>query len=168
MAIHLDSVMNTTTDGDYSRGNLFLVEIPFLSEKFKLLAKGASIPGISVGETYRSFMGRRIYLAGDVSFEPWTVTVYNDAKFDTWDEIHSWLYQTHATDGNIFGATPAEYKKMGYVHQYRRDTNEPPSKTFGMVNLFPQSISEIRLDWDDNNSVEVFDVTFRFDYFVES
>lgn len=168
MAYHLDEVMNVFSDGDLARPNLFMVEIPALSEGFKLMAKGASIPGYAIGETYRSYMGRKLYLAGEVSFEPWTVTVYNDSKFGTWDEIHAWAYQTHATDGNVFGATPAEYKRLGMVHHYTRDTSQPPSKTFQMHGFFPQSVSDIRLDWDDNNSVEVFDVTFRYDYFVEN
>lgn len=166
---HLDETMNVFADGDLARPNLFMVEIPALSENFKFMAKGASIPGVTIGETSRGFMGYKSYLAGDPQFEPWTVSIYNDAEFGTWDEIHAWLYQTHATDGNIFGATPAEYKRIAYVHHFKRDTTgQTPSKTFAMQNIFPQSIGEIRLDWDDNNSVEVFDVTFRYDFFVET
>lgn len=169
MPYHLDETMNVFADGDLARPNKFMVEIPSLSDRFRFMAKGASVPGYKTGETSRGFMGLKSYLAGDISFEPWTVTVYNDAEFGVWDEIHQWFYQTNATDGNVFGATPAEYKRLGFVHHYKRDTTgKKPSKTFGMHGFFPTEVSEIRLDWEDNNSVEVFDVVFRYDFFVEN
>jgi len=168
MSFHLEETMNVFSDGDLARPNKFMVEIPALSDRFRFMAKGASVPPVSTGEVSRGFMGRKVYLAGDVQFEPWTVTVYNDAEFGIWDEIHQWFYQTDATDGNVFGATPAEYKREGFVHQYKRDTTgKKPVKTFGMQGMFPINIGEIRLDWEDNNSVQVFEVTFRYDYFIE-
>lgn len=165
--LHLDESMSVFTDGDLARPNLFMIHIPHLSESAKFMAKGGSIPQISNGETSRGFMGYRSYLAGDPQFEPWTVTFYNDAEFGIWDELHAWLYQTHATDGNIFGATPAEYKRIAYVTHYKRDTSKTPIKSLVMHGLFPTTLGDIRLDWEDNNQVETFDVTFRFDYFVD-
>lgn len=169
MPFHLDETMNVFADGDLARPNKFLIEIPSLSEKFRFMAKGGTIPGFATGEVSRGFMGRKVYLAGDIQFEPWTIQVYNDAEFGTWDELHAWFYQTDSTDGTVFGATPAEYKRQGFVHHYKRDTTgQTPSKSFGLQGLFITGMSEIRLDWEDNNSVEIFDVTFRFDYLLDT
>ena len=48
---------------------------------FRFLCRAAQIPAMNVGEVLVPYRGRQLYLAGDRTFDAWTVTVINDARF---------------------------------------------------------------------------------------
>ena len=72
--------------GGGARPNLFEVELTTLpeavqgweAEKFRYLCKAASLPASNIANVDVPFRGRIFKVAGDRTFEPWTVTVIND------------------------------------------------------------------------------------------
>ena len=77
--------------GGGARSNLFEVEITFpdqigisvgdLSDKVPFLVKAAEIPASNLGNIPVPYRGRVLPIAGDRTFDPWTVTVINDTDF---------------------------------------------------------------------------------------
>ena len=71
--------------GGGARSNLFEVEITFpseigisvgdLSDKVPFLVKAAEIPASNLGNIPVPYRGRVLPIAGDRTFDPWTVTV---------------------------------------------------------------------------------------------
>ena len=78
-----------------ARPNLFEVEFNFPTAigeqlsvstveedlKFRMMIKGAQLPASNIAEVVVPFRGRQLKVAGDRTFEPWTVTVINDEDF---------------------------------------------------------------------------------------
>ena len=77
--------------GGGARSILFEVEISFqdglgineslVSDKVPFLVKAAEIPASNLGNIPVPYRGRVLPIAGDRTFDPWTVTVINDTDF---------------------------------------------------------------------------------------
>ena len=81
--------------GGGARPNLFECEINFptaafsgngddanaLSEKTRFLIKAAQLPASTINVIDIPFRGRNLKIAGDRTFDPWTITVINDVDF---------------------------------------------------------------------------------------
>jgi hypothetical protein len=77
-------------------------------------------------------------------------------------EAWSNAIKTHET--NLGTVKPADYKVDFEVIQYGKDSTI--IKTYKFVGSYPTDISEIGLDWGNNNSIEEFNVTFSVDYWT--
>jgi hypothetical protein len=75
--------------GGGARSNLFRCTINFPGyangdvELTSFMCKGAQLPASVMTPIEVPFRGRRLQIAGDRTFEPWTVTVLNDTDFGT-------------------------------------------------------------------------------------
>ncbi len=163
--------------GGLARPSLFQVQLinpidPSGDLQVPLKAKGAQLPPVTNGEVPVFYMGRKIPLAGDKEFEPWTVTIYNDEDFAVRDALERWSSAINEHQGNVRsrGATsnPASYKSTGIVRQLSKEGSVIPLKEYRCVGMFPQRVGEIELDWENQNQVEVFQVTFLYDYWTSN
>ena len=75
---------------DFARPNLFQVDLAFpsgiinnsdLVNLGKFTVRAANLPSSQIGVIEVPFRGRTLKIAGDRTFEPWTITVMNDSKF---------------------------------------------------------------------------------------
>ena len=149
--------------GDFARGNLFEVEIPFLGETFKFHCRATNQPLDQVEPIKIGYQNRKIGIAGDRDYAEWIVTVYVDEEQKIRKQFIDWSELLHAHGREISGSTPENYKKIAYVKQYARD-GETITNQIKISGIFPTNIAEIALDWDANNEVEVFDVSFNVDF----
>ena len=76
--------------GGGARPNLFEVELAFpeavrvdneVLEKSRFLVKAAALPASTIAPIEIPFRGRILKVAGDRTFETWTITVINDVDF---------------------------------------------------------------------------------------
>ena len=76
--------------GGGARSNLFEVSIDFpdlaidkrlVTDKVPFLVKAAEIPASNLGNIPVPYRGRVLPIAGDRTFDPWTVTVINVTDF---------------------------------------------------------------------------------------
>lgn len=162
MALELNDITRGFESGDWARSNLFEVEIPYLGQNFKLVCKAATMPAATVEKIAVPYQNRKINIAGDRTFDDWTVTVFNDDAHKIRDAIVAWNAQAHGLGARITGATPAQYKKQAIVRQLNRNTETTAEKT--LHGIFPTNVGEVTLDWENNNEVETFEVTFAIDW----
>lgn len=165
--------------GGGARANLFQViinsptgaNVALNTEQMSFMCKAASLPGSQVGVIEVPYFGRTIKVAGDRSFQDWTVTVINDEPFDLRNALERWQsamssFDTKGGKKTGLGATanPATYSANGQVIQYGKEGNI--IKTVNLINIFPSMVGEIALSWDQAQQIEEFQVTFSYDYFT--
>lgn len=135
-------------------------------DKFRFACRGASLPASSVASIEVPYFGRKIKVAGDRTFEDWTVTVYNDEDFGVRSMFETWSNALNRMVSNVRDPSLAaeQYKTDFEIIQYGKDGTE--LRSYQLVGAFPTQIGAIELDWDSANQVEIFTVNFAFDYWV--
>ena len=54
------------------------------------MIKAAELPASNVGDIPVAFRGRILHVAGDRTFDPWTVTIINDVDFGIRSAMERW------------------------------------------------------------------------------
>jgi hypothetical protein len=151
--------------GGGARSSLFQVQItnPILGVadfKVPFMVKTAAIPESSTGVIPVPYFGRIIKYGGDRTFGAWTVTIINDEDFAVRNAMEAWsnAINSHITN---FRSSPFDYKAQAQVTQYGKDGSVLREYTF--EGLFPISISTIDLQWQAQDQIEEFGVTFEYD-----
>ena len=170
--------------GGGARSNLFEVEIAFpeelnitisdVSDKVPFLVKAAEIPASNLGNIPVPYRGRVLPVAGDRTFDPWTVTIINDTDFIIRDAMEKWsnsINDLQTAQGTI---NPEVYQKSALVKQLSREGSAPgdPEKTlrtYKFEGIYPNTVSSIPLDFGATDQIEEFQVTFNYLFYeVES
>ena len=111
------------------RPNFFEVEINFpslaidqndVSDKIRFLVKGANLPASIITPISIPFRGRELKIAGERSFDTWTVTVINDNNFTIRDAMEKWMNLINKTSDNSGEVDPTVYQQEAYVYQLDR------------------------------------------------
>jgi len=145
-----------------ARPNLFRVEIPFLGERISFMAKGAQLPAKTISKVPVNFMDNIFYVAGDTSYQDWTVTVINDTDFSVKFALENWM-NVIKTSGQTAGDKGWSYLSEAYAIQLDALGND--IVTYKMFNVFPTDMSAIELSWDSKSTVEEMQLTLSFSHF---
>lgn len=153
--------------GGGARSNLFEVELAFPSavnvdnvvlDKSRFLVKAAAIPSSNVASLEVAFRGRTLKLAGDRSFESWTITIINDTDFAIRSAFEQWMNYINRLSDNTGTTDPTLYQADAFVHQLNRDGSI--LRSYHMYDLFPTSISSMALDYG-TDSIQEFTVEMQ-------
>ena len=154
--------------GGGARPNLFEVELVFpdpiaiendVKEKSRFLVKAAQLPASNITPIEVNFRGRILKIAGDRTFDTWTVTVINDVDFAIRSAFEKWMNFINKMEDATGAQDPAEYQPDAYVHQLDRDGSTLRSYKFH--DIFPTNISAIDLSYETVDTVEEFTVEFQ-------
>lgn len=156
-----------------ARPTLFkvLLNNPFdtnLTSIGSVLVQATELPASTIGAIEVPYMGRKIRVAGDRTFEPWRISVMNDEDFAIRHSFETWHNQVNSLSGNLNttgGSAPGNYKQNADVLQYGKADDQNPIRVYRMYGIFPTDISSIDLDWNATNTLETFNVTLSFDWF---
>lgn len=146
-----------------ARSNRYKITIPQLGNSIEFFAKAANLPGSTMGKCEVPYMGRIINVSGDRTFDDWTITVINDMTFEIRTQALAWmagLQNFHIE--NAGPDQPSAYYRTGIVEQLNRQNQ--PIQTVTIYDMFPISVGEITLGFDQNDQVEEFDITFAYNY----
>jgi len=133
------------------------IQVPFM-------CKAASIPTSTIGSIPLSYFGRKVNVAGDRTYEPWTVTLVNDEDFSIRNAMEEWSHAINSPSGNLRNlgsASPTLYKTDAQVTQFSK--TGVPLRVYNMIGIFPTEIGAIDMGWENNDTVEEFTVTFALD-----
>ena len=154
--------------GGGARPNLFEVELVFpdpiaiendVKEKSRFLVKAAQLPASNITPIEVTFRGRILKIAGDRTFDTWTVTIINDVDFAIRSAMEKWMNFINKMEDATGAQDPAAYQPDAYVHQLDRDGSTLRSYKFHDV--FPTNISAVDLSYETVDSVEEFTVEFQ-------
>ena len=168
----IDSFKAKLRDGG-ARANLFECVItapPILGggqidpETTSFMIRAASHPGSTLGLIEVPFRGRKLKLAGDRSFETWSITVLNDTNMPIRNFFENWIAGISANQVNIGATNPSDYMADMWVYQLNRDGQR--TKTYRLVDCWPKSISNIELNAETTDTIQTFTVEMEYQYWV--
>ena len=163
--------------GGGARSNLFEVNIKYpdvisgligdATGLGEFLIKSAEIPASNIGNIPVPFRGRVLPIAGDRTFDPWTVTIINDTNFTIRDAMEKWsnfINDLQTAQGVI---DPEAYQKSATVKQLSRQGTKPTGgievlRTYKFDGIYPNVVSSIPLDYGATDQIEEFQVTFNY------
>ena len=170
--------------GGGARPNLFECELFFpdeaiptnsskdeIADKSRFLVKAAQLPASNVAPILIPFRGRNLKIAGDRTFEPWTITVINDVDFKIRTAFERWMNLINKHEDNAGLTDPTAYQKDLFVRQLGRASLEgstptsasqlPVLKMYKFHGTFPTNISDIALSYDSSDTIEEFSVELQ-------
>jgi hypothetical protein len=183
--------------GGAARPNLFEVELTFpsfatdstntgnvdqtrtVSELSRFMIKTANLPASNIGVIEVPFRGRTLKIAGDRTFDVWTITVINDVDFSIRTAFERWMNAINKHDDNSGFINPAQYQRDAIVRQFGRSsitsaasnvTNPtattpgdsiPVLKAYKFYGIFPTAVSAIDLSYDSTDTIEEFTVDLQ-------
>ena len=154
--------------GGGTRPNLFEVEIAFpnpigiendVKEKSRFLVKAAALPASNITPIDVNFRGRILKIAGDRTFDTWTITVLNDVDCSISSAFEKWMNFINKMSDATGAQDPAEYQPDAYVHQLDRDGST--LRTYKFHDVFPTNISQIDLSYETVDAIEEFTVEMQ-------
>ena len=155
--------------GGGARANQFSVSMSGsgaagLTGNFHFLCRSAQIPALTIGEIAVPYRGRQIFLAGDRTYDAWTVTVMNDRQYSVRAFLESWMDDM----GDIGGTTKANALSAstyyGNATVMQLDRNNSAIRTYKLEGVWPTTLDAIDLSFDANDAIEEFGATFRFNW----
>ena len=155
-----------------------------LTEDIRFLVKGAQLPGSNITPIEVPFRGRTLKIAGDRTFDTWTVTVLNNSDFNVRDAFERWMSFIAKHDSTAGTSAPASYQRDALVHQlgvpgisaeaavYDETSaadlnaveNIPVLRSYKFFGVFPTAISPIDLSYDTTDTIEEFTVELQVQY----
>lgn len=170
MAFNINDIRAQLTFGG-ARPSLFQVIIsnPINSVadlKVPFLCKAAQMPASTLGLIEVPYFGRKLRMAGDRQFAPWTVTIINDEDFLVRNAMEQWnnsinLYQQNVSA--LGSGAPSLYKSQATITQFGKAGEL--LRTYQFNGIYPESISAIDVAWASVDEIEEFQVTFQYDTF---
>ena len=182
--------------GGGARPNLFEVTIPEfpsyvtkdgeMLKDLTFLCKAANLPASNVASIDVPFRGRTLKVAGDRTFDPWTLTIINDEDFKIRHAMEMWMNGISKLSNNTGASNPNAYMKDAYVYQLGRGksgeietttafpdagagriatTKANVLRSYRFYDIFPTAVSEIALGYDTENTIEEFTVEFQVQFF---
>ena len=157
--------------GGGARSNQFKVTMPFPGyaqvggeiEDLAFLCRSTTIPAMNVGVVNVPFRGRQIKIAGDRTFDEWSITVLNDTNFKLRNAFERWQNGINNMTDNEGLTNPVDYQVDAFVDHLDRNGNT--IKSYTLRGAFPTSVGGIPLDYETTDAIETFDVTFSYQYF---
>jgi hypothetical protein len=183
MAFNIDNFVNNGLRHGGARPTLFDVVVTFPTalqgipsgavEKLRFTARATSIPASTVASVDVPYFGRNVKVAGDRTFGDWSTTIMNDEDYSVRNAFEAWHNNVNTIVSNrrIVADNPrGGYKGTATVRQYsKRGTQGGDNdfiKAYTFVNIFPIAVDEMALDWEAQNQIQSFGVTFAYDYWV--
>ena len=186
----------TAMRGGGARPNLFEVAIPEMPSfvgggvynpgvdglTLRFMCKAANIPASNIAPIDVPFRGRILKVAGDRTFDPWTITVINDEDFRLRTAFEAWGNGISKLDNNTGATNPDVYMQDAFVYQLGRGatissvgptggvSGKGPTeganvlRAYKFMQIFPTNISEIALSYETGDSIEEFTVEFQVNW----
>lgn len=166
MAFNINEIKSQLTYGG-ARQNLFQVHFTNPGNntadlKAPFLISAAQLPSSNLGTIQVPYFGRMLKLAGDRTFDDWTVTCYNDEDFLVRNALEEWSNKINRLETNV--RSLRDYKSDARVIQYGKDGSV--LRVYQFHGIFPTVVSAIELGWDQNDAIEQFQVNFAFDWWT--
>ena len=143
--------------GGGARSNLFEVELSFpkavqvdglndILQKARFLVKTAALPASNIAPIEVPFRGRVLKIAGDRTFDTWSITVLNDTDFSIRSAFEKWMNFINKVSDNTGSTNAEDYQADAYVYQL--DRSGETLRKYHFFDVFPTQVAPIELSYD--------------------
>jgi hypothetical protein len=174
MALRKISEFKSQLIGGGARSNLFSVDLEFPSGVAitdtnsvktvgEFLVKSAALPASLITPVEVPFRGRILKLAGERTFDTWTITVINDNNFRIRTAFEQWMNGISKLSDGTGAINPSIYQVDGMkVNQL--DRSGSVLRSYKFYGVFPTNVSQIDLSMDTTDSIQEFTVELQVLY----
>jgi hypothetical protein len=154
--------------GGGARPNMFKATVTYPGyaqgdvELTSFMCKGAQLPGSTIAQLDVPFRGRQLKIAGDRTFENWTITVLNDTGMEVRNAMERWMNGINEHVNNTGLSNPTDYQADMTIEQLDKAGNI--TKSYTVRGAYPVNVAAIDLSYDTNDAIEEFTVEFAFQY----
>jgi hypothetical protein len=130
------------------------------------MARASAMPAFHNTPIPVYYFGRAIKVAGNRTFDDWTINVYNDENFVVRNAMETWSNSINKLEQNIRALPTSEqalYKSTGVITQKSQTGQD--LRQYQFVGMFPILVSPMELDWTNDSNIGEFQITFAYDYF---
>ena len=134
------------------------------------------MPASNIAPIEVPFRGRILKVAGDRTFDTWTVTIINDTDFALRGAFERWMNLINKVTNNAGRVNPADYQTIAKVHQlgssdallktYIGAQNIPILRTYEFQGVFPTNVSQVDLSYESTDTIEEFTVELQVQYWT--
>jgi len=169
MSLNIDDFKSKLTGGG-ARSNLFRATITYPGfaagdiELTSFMCKSAQLPASTIEAIEVPFRGRQLKIAGDRTFEPWSITIINDTDFAVRNAFERWMNGVNGHEENTGLTNPTDYKADMIIEQL--DKSGIAVKRYDFKGSFPTSVGAIDVSYDTENEIEEFEVEIQYDYWT--
>jgi hypothetical protein len=171
----VDDFRSRGLNDDGARPNLFEVSMFFPAlpgvsvdaQQFTFLCKAAQIPGSNMGVIEVPYFGRQVKVAGNRTYDDWTVTIISDESYRIRRAFEAWHAGINGPQSNLRSPNAINssgYTKDAVVTHFKK--NGGTLASYRMIGAFPSNVAPIDLDWGSNDTLEEFTVTFAYQYWL--
>jgi hypothetical protein len=128
--------------------------VPNVDTSYSLLVTGAALPASNVNPAIIQYRGREIKLAGERIFD-----------FSLRTPFEQWMNGLNNRDDNTGVLTPSDYQADIVVEHLDRNDEVLAGGQYTLRNAFPINMSEIALQYAQNDIFEEFTVTFQYTHY---
>ena len=143
--------------GGGARSNLFEVELAFpkavqvdglndILQKARFLVKTAALPASNIAPIEVPFRGRVLKIAGDRTFDTWSITVLNDTDFSIRSAFEKWMNFINKVSDNTGSTNAEDYQADAFVYQL--DRSGETLRKYHFFDIFPTQVAPIELSYD--------------------
>ena len=154
------------------RPTMFQVELTFptgvsrnnnrLTNDGTFLIKATQLPASTIGVIDVPFRGRKLKVSGDREFADWNVNILNDVSFGLREGLEEWSERIQNHNYALGAPELNDYYASAIVRQLDRDGRQ--LRAYSFEGIWPREIEAINLDFESNNAVEDYGVTFAVQY----
>jgi len=155
-----------------ARPNQFRVKLTMpgfvvgFEEQDSILVTGAALPASTVNPAIIQYRGREVKLAGERIFDPWTITIVNDTDNSLRKPFELWMEGMNNKEFNSAKKLrPADYQSDITIEHLDRNDDTLTHGTYTLRDAFPINMSEIALQYAQNDIIEEFTVTFQYQWY---
>jgi len=164
-------VPNNTATSTGATNSVFSQLGVTFEDKDLMLIKAAGLPASNITEIPVPFRGRTLKIAGDRTFDVWTITVINDTDFKWRSFFERWVNYIVKTSDGSGTINPSEYMADMNVAQLSRGPGVTPNslnagnsevlRKYVVHGVFPTAVSQIDLSYNNENEIEEFTVDLQ-------
>lgn len=126
------------------------------------MVKAAALPASNITPIEIPFRGRTLKVAGERTFDTWTITVLNDVDFKIRTSFEQWMNGISRISDASGEVNPTTYQKEATVSQLDRLGNAV--RNYKFYGIFPTNVSQIDLSMDSTDTIEEYTVEFQVQY----
>lgn len=133
-----------------------------------IYCKNASLPSMTIQESLIYYYGRLYSEASDRVYDPLDITFYNSQDFAIRNFIELWIEHINKSQENqqIDGDSKNNnYNYFTDIQIDQLDRRNNVIKSYFFRDCYPISCSMIPLDYTQQNAIEEFTVSFRYQWF---
>lgn len=126
------------------------------------MVKAAALPASNITPIEIPFRGRTLKVAGERTFDTWTITVLNDVDFKIRTSFEQWMNGISRISDASGATNPTVYQQDATVSQLNRQGDAV--RKYKFYGIFPTNISQIDLSMDSTDTIEEYTVEFQVQY----